>query len=108
MSDQRIRRPEDMMDPDTGLLPRERELVNVLAAFHQEFGVTTTVTSQALAHLTGESWPGSLAGLSMKGYVAAERKEEEKAIGYRLSERGWALFVGLPEEMVGPVDGAIL
>lgn len=83
-------------DPETGLYERERKLIDVLASVHQEFGVTRPVTHQALQYLTDEAWAGSLANLALYGYIKAEKAPEENAIGYVMTEKGWALFAGVP------------
>jgi hypothetical protein len=92
------------MHSDTGLTGRERELVDVLAALGREFGISATYTTDALMHITGDQWAGSLAGLVMAGYATQEKSPEDQGIGYRLSEKGWALFAGIDESLAEPEE----
>lgn len=71
---------------------RERNLVDLLVQMHAEFGLAANFTSEAVAHINGPS-AGSLAALVMHGY--AQQVREGGQIGYRLTEKGFALHAGI-------------
>lgn len=77
---------------DHPLNPRERQLVDVLVAMHQEFGLAATFTSEAISHITGPC-AGSLAGLTLHGYV--KQRTNPDGVVYSLAEKGFALFAGV-------------
>jgi len=70
---------------------REREVLNAIAQLHEEFGLEHRFTSLAIAHVVGAA-PGSLAGLTMSGYVT-QRAGDDKAEGmtYQITPAGLAL-----------------
>jgi hypothetical protein len=91
-------RPADDIDPDTGITDREKELLDVLASMHREFGLTASFTNDALAAVTGEQWAGSAVGLALRGLVVQDHAGHA-SVGYKVTEKGWAVFAGVDEEL---------
>jgi hypothetical protein len=77
---------------DHPLNPRELQLIDVLIAMHQEFGIAAEFTSAAIGHITGPC-AGSLAGLTLHGYASQRVRKGE--VVYRLAEKGFALYAGV-------------
>lgn len=77
---------------DHPLNQRERELVDVLVHMHAEFGLTAEFTSAAVGQIAGPC-AGSLAGLTMHGYV--KQRVNKSEVVYQLAEKGFALFAGV-------------
>lgn len=82
------------------LSDRERRCLEALVVVHQESnttdphaGLLASVTSSALAYLTGEPWAGSLSALVERGLV--QRLSSPEGISYRVTEAGWAKFAGV-------------
>ena len=77
-----------------GELPeRERVLLALLVQMHSEFGLSSRFTSEAVALITGEPCAGSLAGLTMAGYIAQRNAPE--GIVYCVTENGYAKHAGI-------------
>lgn len=72
---------------------RERALITVLVEMHAEFGIHATFTSDAISHIWDQPCAGSLAGLTMLGYV--KQRSGKDGIVYSLTEKGFALFAGV-------------
>lgn len=82
-----------MTDRQMGPLgTRERDILDTLVALHAEYGLDKQFTADAIALVAGPC-AGSLAGLSLKGYVA--QRASKDGIVYHVLEAGFALFAGV-------------
>jgi hypothetical protein len=75
---------------------REREILDILVTMHAELGISSQFTSDAIAHIAGPC-TGSLAGLTLKGYV--DQRVGEGGIVYQVNETGYALFAGIEGQL---------
>jgi hypothetical protein len=72
-----------------GVGRREREVLNAVVALHREFGNGTQFTRAAIEHVLGEPCAGSLAGLTMLGFVT--QRQAPEGIVYRATQNGHEL-----------------
>ncbi len=71
---------------------RERDILDILIQLHGEYGPQKHFTGSAIAHIAGPC-AGSLAGLTLKGYVY--QRSSEEGLVYCATEAGYMLFAGI-------------
>lgn len=81
-----------MTNPTAPLNPRERDILDLVVQLHGEYGLDKQFTSDTIALIAGPC-AGSLAGLTLKGYVT--QRNSDDGIVYAATENGYALFAGI-------------